>query len=250
MEEDPLAKLPVVSLEPETPGPSQTQEMLQRLDDCGRAMLLVTQEEGSRVRDAEEKVRAAAVDLMELKRAQEQELKHLKMQCEKQYRDSVLSCQQRLHKADHEKAEAAGRLDAAQRECKSAEASVASLKSKVADLRMLLQRRQEASEQNLQRLERTMDWRKQALGKQTERRINGMAEHAKEVVNLASSVVEERRALVQAHLTRSHLRAEGRVRFKELCQLARAWHEHKLTAPQYRELKTELVDLWHLQKAS
>lgn len=235
-------------LEPQSPRSSRTQEILAQLAENEQQKFRVSQEEGKRVRDAELKVQAAAEALMEMKRSQEQDLKLLRGRCDRRYKDVMHSCQHRLNEAESQRAQTAGRLAMAAKDCKTVEADVATLEARLADLKALQRRRQEDGERQLSGLQRVMNSRIQAVHKQSDKRIDDMAEHAKDVVSAATATVEERRALVQSHLMRAHVRAEGRVRFKELCLLARSWHEHELTAPQYRELKGELVSLWHMQK--
>lgn len=223
------------------------QDMLTLLTERESDRCCANLEESIRIREANNKVTAATEELMELKRSQEQEIQVLKVKCDKRYRDTALQCRQQVQKAEKEKAKAEGALESAERNTKVAEARVAAMEQKVHDLKEQLRQRTEEAERRVAAAQRLMEVRLDQAYVQQDRRVLNMADHTKVVMEQASTAIEAAEEEYQEQLAHAHVRAEGRTRFKELCGIAKATNNYEVAQPVYKDIKDELVALWHVQ---
>lgn len=186
---------------------------------------------------------------MELRRAQQQELRVLRAQFERRLRETSYGCRQEVHRAHSSLSEAEAVAEQAEERRRGAEACAGALAQKVADLREHLRKRGQSADASVEALQRMMDARLQRVTAQTEARISSMAGHAKAVCTLSKSAVEGVTEELQGQLARAHVRSEGRVRFRELCQLAGTYGNYDVSKDAYYTVKAELINLWHVQKA-
>lgn len=222
-------------------------EMLNMLSDREQAKFAAGQELSKAMREADKRVTTVTESLMEKKRAQDQELKLVKAQCEKRLRDISLLCRQQVHKAQKERAEAEGRADIAEKEMTTAEAHKQELERKMAALKRQLEQRKIDADVNVSETERIMNTRVTRVRMQAEKRVNDMAELTKDVMAHARTTHDETIDEMRDQLARAHVRAEGRTRFKELRDLAKSTESYEMGRPEYRTMKNELVNLWHFQ---
>eukprot|EP00420_Gonyaulax_spinifera_P024840 CAMPEP_0197915062 /NCGR_PEP_ID=MMETSP1439-20131203/79564_1 /TAXON_ID=66791 /ORGANISM="Gonyaulax spinifera, Strain CCMP409" /LENGTH=238 /DNA_ID=CAMNT_0043536999 /DNA_START=92 /DNA_END=804 /DNA_ORIENTATION=+ len=225
-------------------------ELLNRLAEREKARFAAGQEATSRIRAAELQTTRAAEKLMELRRAQDQELKVLKAQFEKRLRDTTYAARQAVARTNKELWEAQAVADQAVKRQRSAEESVACLKQKLKHLREYAQRRTDGAKASRTMLQNMMDSRLKRVAAQSDARVENMTAHAKEVSALSNVAMDTVNTELQSQLAHAHVRAEGRVRFKELCQLAHTFGNYDMSKDAYYHVKHELIDLWHAQKAT
>jgi hypothetical protein len=225
-------------------------EVLDKLTEREKALFVAEKEAAARVRGAEAEVHAATESLLELKRHQEQELKVIQAQHEKRMRDTAYSCRQRVHQAQRESAMVQALADSAEKRQRRSEAHVANLEQKISDLQAMISKRQHEAAAELNTVERMMQGRYARVASQADSRVRSMAEHAKEVCTAANMSLEITAEELQDQMSRASIRAEGRVRFKELKNLAKAWDRYDLSRDAYNDLKGDLIDLWHVQTNS
>lgn len=222
-------------------------DMLNMLSDREQAKFVAGQELSQAMREADKRVTGVTESLMEKKRAQDQELKLVKAQCEKRFRDISLLCRQQVHKAQKEQAEAEGRADIAEKEMTTAEAHAYTLEQKLIALKQQLEQRKIDADMNVAETERIMSTRVTRVRTQAEKRVSDMAAHTRDVMAHARTTHDETLDEMRDQLARAHVRAEGRTRFKELRDLAKSIDSYEMGRPEYRAMKDELVNLWHFQ---
>jgi len=224
-------------------------ELLARLAEREQARFAAEQEAKTRIREAECKTTLAAQEFMELRRANEQELKVLRAKAEKKLRDVTYKCQQDVHEAQARVTEAEALADQAEKRQRSADAVAFAYLEKVKHLEEHVQRRTKKAEANNAELQRCMDTRLKRVVKQNEGRVANMEAHAKEVCTVSKVALETVSEELQDQVGKAHVRSEGRVRFKELCHLASTFGNYDMSRDSYFHVKHELIDLWHKQKA-
>lgn len=222
-------------------------DMLNMLSDREQAKFAAGQELSQAMREADKRVTTVTESLMEKKRAQDQELKLVKAQCEKRFRDISLLCRQQVHKAQKEQAEAEGRADIAEKEMTTSEAHAYTLEQKLKALKEQLEQRKVDADMHVAETERIMNTRVTRVRTQAEKRVNDMASHTQVVMAHARGTHDETLDEMRDQLARAHVRAEGRSRFKELRDLAKSIDNYEMGRPEYRATKDELVNLWHFQ---
>jgi len=224
-------------------------ELLARLAEREQARFAAEQEAKMQIREAESRTTLAAQEFMELRRANEQELKVLRAQAEKTLRDTAYKCQQDMHAAQAQVTEAEAFADQAEKRQKSAEAIATAYQEKVQHMEAHVQRRTKKAEDNNAELQRCMDTRVKRLEKQNNGRVANMETHAREVCTVSKVALETVSEELQDQEGKAHVRSEGRVRFKELCHLASTFGNYDMSRDAYFHVKHELIDLWHQQKA-
>jgi len=225
-------------------------ELLARLAEREQARFAAEQEAKIRIREAESKTTLAAQEFMELRRANEQELKVLRAKAEKTLRDAAYKCQQDVHAAQAQVTEAEAFADQAEKRQRSADAIAFAYLEKVKHMEVHVQRRTKKAEDNNTELQRCMDTRVKRVEKQNIGRVANMEAHAKEVCAVSKVALETVSEELQDQVAKAHVRSEGRVRFKELCHLASTFGNYDMSRDTYFHVKHELIDLWHKQKAA
>jgi len=225
-------------------------ELLARLAEREQARFATEQEAKIRIREAESRTTLAAQEFMELRRANEQELKVLHAKAEKKLRDTTYSLQHDVHAAQAQVTEAEAFADQAKKRQISAEAIAFACHEKVQLMEAHVQRRTKKAEVNTAELQRCMDTRIKRVEKQNEGRVANMEVHAKEVCTLSKLALETVDEELQDQVAKAHVRSEGRVRFKELCHLASTFGNYDMSRDAYFHVKHELIDIWHKQKAA
>merc|ERR1740130_294037 len=129
------------------------------------------------------------------------------------------------------------------------EAHVTDLQHKIQDLEAMLQKRAQASDVECYQVRRAMETRMERVYAQADERIQSMAEHAKEVCAATGAALQTMDSELNNQMLRASIRAEGRVRFKELKDLAITFRKANLSKEHYVDLKDNLIDLWHVQSA-
>jgi hypothetical protein len=229
---------------------SNMTELLARLAEREQARFAAEQEAKIRIREAEFKTTLAAQEFMELRRANEQELKVLRAKAEKNLRDTSYKCQQDVHAAQAQVTEAEAFADQAEKRQRSADAIAFAYLEKVKHMEAHVQRRTKKAEVNNAELQRSMDTRIKRVDKQNQSRAANMEAHAKEVCTVSKLALETVSEELQDQVAKAHVRSEGRVRFKELCHLASTFGNYDVSRDAYFHVKHELIDLWHQQKAA
>mmetsp|Transcript_118365 Transcript_118365/g.328990 ORF Transcript_118365/g.328990 Transcript_118365/m.328990 type:complete len:265 (+) Transcript_118365:76-870(+) len=224
-------------------------EMLSELTEREKERFSSEQEAQAGIRAVKEKVSAAAEELMALRRAQDHEVGVVKAQYEKRIRDTVSASRQRVRHAQGELVDAEAQMELSNRGLKLAEAEVAVLQKRAAQLQAQLAERNIVGEQWLQELQCCMDERVARITAQTDTRVASMKDHTEMVRRSCLDAVHAVRSELQDQLSRASMRAEGRTRFLELCDLAGRCAGYEMTQDSYQELKAELVGLWQLQKS-
>jgi len=205
------------------------------------------QEAATQCREAENRVTKATEEILELRRAQEQERKVFKGQCERRYRDATHRCKQMVQEAKKELSKSEVSADTAEEGQRRAEENVAYLERKIQDLEAQLERRRQDGSSHIAELEHRMDVRLDLVCTQADNRVRSMAEHALDVCDAAHNAVNITTDELEDQLARASVRSEGRVRFKELCDLAKAVNNYDIPKSSYYKLKDELIALWHTQ---
>lgn len=222
-------------------------ELLEKLTAREKEKFTAEQDAVVRAREAATKVTKASEELMEMKRAHEQELFVVKAQYEKRIRDKGYSCRQQLHRARDELSAAEAQAESAESSQKKAELCAANLSLKLRDLQAHLDRRTVTAEECLAALEQMMHVRLKRVTEQADNRIMDMMDHAKEVHSVSNLAVGDVTTELQDQMSRAHHRAEGRTRFKDLCELAKNKRNYDISDDGYQHLKNHLIGLWHVQ---
>jgi len=225
-------------------------ELLDKLAERERARLQAENEAAVRVREAMTKVTKASEELMELRRLHEHEIKVLRVQHEKRLRDQGYACRQKVHKARQEQTHAEGVAEATEKKQRGAEAHVHVLQLKLKELQSHLDRHESNSERKLAGMKRLMNARVESMTAHNDGRIQSMVDHSSEVINAAATAVDNISDELHGQVARTHVRAEGRSRFRELCDLAKSHCSYHMSNEAYFGAKNDLIDLWHQQKAS
>eukprot|EP00927_Polykrikos_kofoidii_P061831 TRINITY_DN56659_c0_g1_i1.p1 TRINITY_DN56659_c0_g1~~TRINITY_DN56659_c0_g1_i1.p1 ORF type:complete len:344 (-),score=38.55 TRINITY_DN56659_c0_g1_i1:59-982(-) len=225
-------------------------ELLANLSEREKAHHEASIDAQERIREAESKVTLASQELMELKRAHEQEFKILKAQWEKRARDTAYKCRQEVQKARKERAELVGLADNAEAQRKKAESRANHLTAKVRELHVQLEKRMQQQDERLTLLNRFQDARAERVSVQCEDRIDKMTKHANKVAMMSSAAVDSTVEELQGQAARANFRAEGRVRYGELCDLAKSVGNYDMTKDAYYRVKDDLISLWHIQAGS
>merc|ERR1719161_3331113 len=118
------------------------------------------------------------------------------------------------------------------------------LTQKVAGLQALLHGRTSEFNDRVERTEREADERIERVSAQANQRINDMSQLAKEVQEAAASCVDMMVTEHAEQVSRADMRAEGRVRFKELCTLSAMRSDLEISQKDYEGAKEDLLHLW------
>mmetsp|Transcript_52703 Transcript_52703/g.138230 ORF Transcript_52703/g.138230 Transcript_52703/m.138230 type:complete len:248 (-) Transcript_52703:19-762(-) len=229
---------------------SSMPELLNKLTEREKERLAAEQAATASIRAAEAKVNATAEELLELKRANEHELRVLKAQYEKHVRDTTYACRQQVRKAQQEAVDAEAAAERAEKRRQSSEVHVANLQKKLEALKAHIQRRSDNTEFHLAGLDRMMSARIHRVTAQSENRVERMNQHANQVRKTCNRALHHIEGELQDQMARAHVRAEGRVRYKELCDLAARCAKCEMTEESYKSLKAELLGLWRLQSTT
>lgn len=224
-------------------------EVLQQLTDHEQQLYIAEKDAATRVRQAEAEVSEASEKNLELRRTQEQELKVCKAQNEKKLRDISHAIRAQVQKAHKESATFIALAEVAEQRQQRSEAHVTNLKQKIQDLESMLKKRAQASDVECYQVRRAMESRIERVYAQADERIQSMAEHAQEVCAATGAALQTMDCELNNQMLRASIRAEGRVRFKELKDLAITFRQANLSKEHYVDLKDNLIDLWHAQTA-
>lgn len=222
-------------------------DLLERLARSEKEKFLAEREAEAQVRQAEAKVTAMTQRVAELKREQEQQKRELRTRCEKQLRDVAARARKEALEAEQENFNAEGIAEAAESHMIQAERHVMDLTQKVAGLQALLQAATIEANQRIERTEREADERVERVSAQANQRINDMSQLAKEVQDAAVSCIDQMVTEHAEQVSRADMRAEGRVRFKELCTLSAKRHDLEISQDEYEDAKEGLLNLWFKQ---
>lgn len=227
---------------------SNMSELITKLAKCNQAKFAVEQESRKTLRDAANEVTMVSASLMELTRVHEQEIRVLKARYEKSLREYTYACRQKVHDANKQRMEMEALAEAAEERQARAEAHASHLEAKLQAMREQLKMKEEVAQNTISGIERVTTAREKRVDVQSDERERNMEHHAREVRAATGLAVETTTAELQDQLRRCHLRAEGRMRFKELCQLASESSSYKMSREAYYATKHDLISLWHIQK--
>merc|ERR1719161_3026843 len=169
------------------------------------------------------------------------------MQCEKQIRDVAARARRQALQAEQEKVNAEGCADAAESSMLLAERHVLDLTQKVIDLQAMFDSAKIEANERIERTEREADERLERVSAQANQRINDMSQLAKEVQETAACCIDQMVTEHAEQVSRADMRAEGRVRFKELCQLSAMRSDLEISQKDYEGAKEDLLHLWQKQ---
>lgn len=222
-------------------------ELLERLSNSEKEKFLAERQAEAQVRQAEARVTAMTQRVAELKREQEQAKRELRTQCEKQLRDVAARARREALMAEQEKVNEEGCAEAAQIDMLQAERHVLDLTQKVADLQAMFAAAKEVTSERIERTEREADARIERVSAQANQRINDMSQLAKEVQEAAATCIDQMVSEHAEQVSRADMRAEGRVRFKELCTLSAMRSDLEISQKEYEDAKDDLLNLWRKQ---
>lgn len=225
-------------------------ELLNKLAEREKERLAAELDARAMIRAVADQVNKSAEELMELRRAQEQELRVLRAQWEKRIRDTAYACRQKVHKANSELGEADALADRGEERQRVAEARLHDLTNKLASMRAHIEHRSENAQANVASLERMMSVRAERTAAQCQTRVQQMTEHAQFVQRSCRSALGCVEGELSDQMARAQIRAEARVRFKELCDLAQRTAKYDLSTESYHHCKAELISLWQMQKTT
>merc|ERR1719161_2377333 len=118
------------------------------------------------------------------------------------------------------------------------------LNKKVAGLQAMYHRATIEANERIERTEREADERVERVSAQANQRINDMSQLAKEVQEAAASCIDQMVTEHAEQVSRADMRAEGRVRFKELCTLSAMRSDLEISQKEYEGAKEDLLHLW------
>lgn len=222
-------------------------DLLDSLADCEMSKFGADQDAARRMREAELKVTQATEHLAETRRAHDHELRRLKAQCEKRLRDSAYETRRQTRVMETEKAAMEGCVQQAEETQRRAEDYVHALEAKVAYLQASLHARVEEAEDKCNQTKREMEDRVGRVTTQCNQRIQSMQKHTRNVEEITLASAADVQQEHGEQLARAHIRAEGRLRFKELCGLSKQRGEQQITKEVYENSKSDLIRLWHTQ---
>jgi len=225
-------------------------EMLEQLAHCEKVKFNAELEASVLVREAEAEVTESTQRLLEVIRAHEQQLKVLKAQCEKRFRDAGYQAGQMVRKAEANRAAAEGHAEASCITLNRTEKHVRCLEDKVRDLQVQLHMRTEECENRVAETSRTMQTRVERVSTQADQRVHSMLQSAREVFEAADASLESTADELQEQMGRAQMRSEGRTRFKELCELSKTRQQLGITQPDYEACKGDILTLWGAQTFS
>lgn len=201
------------------------------------------------VRQAEAKVTALTQRLAEMRRSNEQHLKELRATCEKKLRDTAAKARQAVNAAEQARSDAEGQAAVAEERMEKSERHSNNLEAKVQQLSELSKQRAEEQKMRTERQTRIAEERLERINGQCTQRVNDMSELCKEVQEAAATSLDIMTGEHQEQLTRADMRAEGRSRFQELCNLSKMRGDLELSQKEYETVRSDLTDLWHNQCA-
>mmetsp|Transcript_67622 Transcript_67622/g.175614 ORF Transcript_67622/g.175614 Transcript_67622/m.175614 type:complete len:249 (+) Transcript_67622:63-809(+) len=225
-------------------------ELFSKLTERGQQLLMSEQIAKASIDEVKGQVNTAAADMMELKRRLEQEYKVYLAQNEKNLRETALVCHQRVRQAESERRAAQAMAAQVLMRQKAEEDRIATLQLQIQNLESHLKFRTDAGKTELASLNRMMDTRVRRVDAQSESRVVGMTQHARDLERKCRGALREVEGEMQEQLAAAHLRAEGRTRWKELCRLADGWLDAEMSESTYKTVKAELLDLWKVQTTS
>lgn len=225
-------------------------EMLEQLSAIERQKFGAEQDARVRVRQAEANVTTASQELMEVIRANEQQVKVLKAQCEKRLRDASYHAGQTVRNAEADKAAAEAHAETAEVVLKRTQAYVKSLEEKARNLQMQLHQKMQDCEDHVAETEREMQTRIERCSTQADARVHSMLQHSREVFESADAALESTADDLQDQMSRAQMRAEGRSRFRELCDLSKSRLNIEMSQPAYEACKEDVLSLWGAQTST
>jgi len=227
---------------------SAMSELIQRLSQKEQEQFKAEQRAAAKVKVAKGKVSVAAEENMFLQRAQVQELKALKAKLEKMLRDQAFECRSKVQKEIRNQARAEGEAKKAEMRLRRVQEHNYSLTLKIQDLQAHLERRAKEADAALVDLEERLTERVDQVERQGQQRVKSMKDHCMENSQSLSAKLDVIANNCQDQMTRFHIHAEGRTRFKELCQLAEKRGDYTMDDDTYKKAKGDLLGLWHLQQ--
>eukprot|EP00928_Gymnodinium_smaydae_P098551 TRINITY_DN9188_c0_g2_i5.p1 TRINITY_DN9188_c0_g2~~TRINITY_DN9188_c0_g2_i5.p1 ORF type:complete len:290 (-),score=69.06 TRINITY_DN9188_c0_g2_i5:228-1097(-) len=222
-------------------------DLFETLADRERVKLKEKLAARDRIRKAELAVTRESEALLEMKRAQEQELRVRKAKGEKLLRDTASEYQAKVRKAKQESAYQLGLADISEQQRACVEDHLRQLTARYDELRAQVILVREGNDARLNSLGCLMEARIEQVNGQADRRVTDMASHEKSVSVAADDALEVVSSELQQQAARANLRAEGRTRFRELCELSRKVGQHDCSKDTYYNMKDELIGLWHCQ---
>lgn len=225
-------------------------ELISKLTEREKERLAAEQEATAGIRAIQAKISKATEDLMELRRSKEHELNVLKMQQETQLRDTAYECRQRMQRANDALSQARGEAERAEARRSELEMKASRLRTRLLELQAHVQKRQDVNSCDFANLERTMDARMKRITQQSDKRIKDITDHTYRLQARMHEGVLQTQEEVQNQTAMAHVRAEGRQRFTDLCDLAQRTKKYEMSHEAFTHIKEELLTLWKRQSTT
>eukprot|EP00929_Paragymnodinium_shiwhaense_P068910 TRINITY_DN34757_c0_g1_i1.p1 TRINITY_DN34757_c0_g1~~TRINITY_DN34757_c0_g1_i1.p1 ORF type:complete len:315 (-),score=92.96 TRINITY_DN34757_c0_g1_i1:137-1081(-) len=223
-------------------------ELFDLLTDRERTLLSSTTDARERINQAVNDTRQAELELHELRRRQEHEMRVLRAQWEKKAREVHLRCRQEVANALKERTQAEEAASHAEQLRRRSEATAAQLTVQLKELQAQLQHFQVDRDSNMHSLSSMMDARVRKIENQLEERIEKMSTFDKSVCAASDAAINLTTQRLTEQCVRIGLRSEQRQRFKELCAVKSAREHYNMSKAGCKALKDDIVTFWQRQQ--
>lgn len=224
--------------------PSKYGELLQKITDAETARDVTERTAKHNVSEARAKVTALMQTFAEVERANEQQLRELRSQCDKEFRDASATAGKNVNDANRSRAACEDRAKNAEALMDRAETHTAKLQAKVDELTADLKRKEQWSEKLCTWHQKEADDIIKTVDTDGERRVAGMNQVAHETKQAATKAIDRTAGEHAKQLAYADVRAEGRNRFRELCSLSKMHDDNQITHTDYKASKQDLIELW------
>lgn len=225
-------------------------ELLQQLTVAENAKFLAEQDAAKRMRLAEAQVVDATEVLADCRRQHQQQIARLNAKFDKRLRDAAYNARKEVREAEEAAVTSEANAMMKEEEEHRAEIKVRVLEKKVAELQVQLGIRIEESERRCVMAEWENEERVRRIVTQCSHRIETMTEHCGEVEEAANTAMEQVQSEHDYQLNLAHMRAEGRARFKELCDLSGKRGRKEVTKEVFDQAKDDILSVWRRQSVS
>lgn len=228
--------------------PHDMHEMLQQLTLKEREKFVAEQDAARRLREAEGRVVNATEILADARRQHQQHVARLTATFDKRVRDTAARAREELREAEAARTDAEGAAQIKEESQRAAETKVRLLEHKVAQLQAQLSVRIEESERRCTMAEWENEERVRRVVSQCSERIESMTEHTRGVEDAANCAIQTVHSELEFQRNLAYMRAQGRARFKELCDLSAKRGRKEVSQRVYENCKDDILDVWHHQR--
>lgn len=229
------------------PRASNMTELMQKVTQAEAARFATEQDGARRVREAEATVNDATEILADARRQHVQKVSRINTYYEKRARDALYLVRKDQREAEEARRFAEGTALRMEEEQKGAENKVHVLEAKVAKLQAELHAKIQKTERRTSLAQYENEERVRRIVQQCSERIESMKEHTEKVEETAQLAMETVQSEHEYQMNLAHLRAEGRERFKELCDLSGKSGRKEITHDVYDMAKEDILGVWRRQ---